>query len=56
MVTPDTVRRGVVVEVGNTVKDVKKDDRIMYSPFHYDAVDDGNIIIAEEDVWAILSR
>lgn len=55
-ISQDNVKRGTVVEVGKDVKDVMKGDHIIYSPFHYDPVDEGNIIIAEEDVWAILNR
>jgi co-chaperonin GroES (HSP10) len=56
LVTEEKVKRGIVEEVGGGVKDVKKGDHIMYSPFHYDEVDEGTIIIAEEDVWAVLNR
>ncbi len=50
------IKRGIVEEVGTDVKHVKKDDKIVYSPFHYDQYTDETIIIAEEDVWAILNR
>ncbi len=56
LVTQEVIKRGKVVEVGNTVKDVKKGDHIMYNPFHYDKIDGEQVIIAEEDVWAILNR
>lgn len=48
------VNRGVVELVGTAVKEVKKGDKVIYSPYHYEEFDEGRIIVAEEDVWAIV--
>lgn len=46
--------RGTVVATGKHVTTVHKDDRVLYSPFHFDDVTKDLILIDEIDIWGIV--
>lgn len=63
IIIPDVVKegrpeKGKVVEVGKDVKDIKKDDMILfsrYTPNELELEDKRYLVVKEEDVLAILS-
>lgn len=47
---------GVVIEVGKDVTEVKKGDKVIFSPFHYEEISEEVVVIDIEDVWAVVTE
>ena len=52
----DLITRGQVIAIGVGVKEVVVVDHILFSPYDWERVDDGEeiILMSELDIWAII--
>lgn len=48
------ITKGTVVSVGVDVDSIKTGDIVLFSPFHYDEIDETHYVLDEEDIWAIV--